>query len=358
MMAIVVATSAGSRRRPTMVDVARLAGVSATTVSFVINGRADGSVGADTAQRVLDAVDQLGYRPNVAAQTLRTRRTRTIGFVTDEIAVRPPAGQTVAGAHDAALRHGSLLLIVHATRDPDSLHAALRQLHDRQVDAVVYALVGTASLELPPASRQTPMVLVNGFAEGVPCIVPDEYTGGGAATQALIDAGHHRLAYLTGWPDSWATVQRLAGFRAAVQAAGIPARSTTVLPGDFEVGSGYDLTRRLLARRHRPTAICFGNDVMAIGGYLAIKEAGFAIPGDISVIGYDDHDHFAADLPPPLSTMRLPYYEMGRWAAEQVLDDQVGSLPACTYAPCPPVMRASIAPPNGRAQAGSPRNRA
>ena len=336
-------SKAGARRRPTMADVARLAGVSPTTVSFVINGRTDGSVGDDTAQRVRDAVAHLDYRPNMAAQTLRTRRTRTIGFITDEIAVRPPAGQTIAGAHDAAQAHGSRLLIVHATREADVIRDAWRELHDRQVDAVVYAVVGTAKVVLPRA-QHIPMVLVNGFSDGVPSIVPDEYTGGRAATQALIDAGHRLLAYVTGWPDAWATVQRLAGFRDAVAAAGIPATSTTVMPGDFQVGTGHDQTRRLLTRRRRPTAICYGNDVMAIGGYFAIKEAGLDIPGDISVIGYDDHDHLAGHLHPPLSTMRLPYYEMGHWAATQILEG-TRSLQPTTYAPCPFVERASIAAP-------------
>ena len=103
-----------------MADVARVAGVSPTTVSFVINGRPGGSVGAETAQRVRDAIARLDYRPNLAAQTLRTRRTRTIGFITDEIAVRPPAGQTISGAHDAAQAHGSRLLIIHATANRTS----------------------------------------------------------------------------------------------------------------------------------------------------------------------------------------------------------------------------------------------
>ena len=192
-------------------------------------------------------------------------------------------------------------------------------------------------MAFPPAPEDTPLVLINGLCHGVPSILPDEYAGGRAATQALIDAGHRRIAYITGWPTSWATVQRTAGFHDAVAAARIPASSTTVLPGDFQVESGHQQTRRLLRRRRRPTAICYGNDMMAIGGYFAIKEAGLDIPGDISVIGYDDHDHLAEHVHPPLSTMRLPYYEMGHWAATTILEQRTGSLQPQTLVACPVV---------------------
>ena len=333
------------RRRPTMADVGRAAGVSATAVSFVINGRADGAISPETQRRVLDAVAALGYRPNLTAQSLRTRRTRTIGFVTDEIAVKAPGGQSISGAHDVARRHGSMMLIVNATRDAWVLRRAIDDLVDRQVDAILFAAVGTRRATLPEVAL--PTVLVNCFSAGdpLPSILPDDAAGGRAAAELVLAAGHRRVAYLTGMPGSWATRERVKGYRAALRGAGTPFDDSLVLAGNYRADSGHALTRRLLAMRRRPTAIVCGNDLMALGAYLALKEAGLRIPEDVSVVGYDDQEDLAADLQPALSTIRLPYYEMGHRAAEHVFAGTVDELPARTYAACPIVRRASVGPP-------------
>ena len=118
-----------------------------------------------------------------------------------------------------------------------------------------------------------------------------------------------------------------------------------MLEGNFRADSGYDLTRRLLKRRRRPTAIVCGNDLMALGAFFAIGEHGLRIPDDVSVVGYDDLEDVAAHMQPALSTIRLPYYEMGRLAAEHLLGGTAASLPRRTLVPCPPVPRASVGPP-------------
>lgn len=334
-------------RRPTIADVARLAGVSSATVSFVVNGRDDERISPETKQRVLGAVEALGYRPNRAAQALRTRRTRTIGFVTDEIAVKAPAGHAISGVHDVAREHGSMLLIVHATRDRGLLARAIEDLLDRQVDAIVYAAVGTEASSLPNVARHVPFVLVNCFvADGdVPSIVPDEEAGGRAATGVVVAAGHRRIAFIAGDDRAWATGRRVAGYRSALAAAGITVDDEPILYGNFRADSGYELTRAVISRRERPTAILCGNDLMAVGAYFAVKEMGMRVPEDVSVMGYDDQEDLAADLSPPLSTVRLPFYEMGRWAAEHIVAASVDELPPMTYAKCPVVERASIATP-------------
>jgi LacI family transcriptional regulator len=334
-------------RRPTLADVGRAADVSTTAVSFVINGRADGAISPETQRRVLDAVGRLGYRPNLAARGLRTRRTRTLGFVTDDIATGRPAGPTIAGVHDFARKHDSLLLIVNATRDRRVLRREIEDLVDRQVDGIVFAVVGTRRASLPQVAGSVPTVLVNCFAPNgaVPCVLPDEEPGGRAAIDHLLCQGHRRIAYLTGLPGSWATRRRLAGYRAALRTAGIAYDDRLVLSGNYRADSGYELTRRLLARRGRPTAIFCGNDLMALGAYLALKEAGLRVPENMSVVGYDDQEDLAADVNPALTTVRLPYYEMGRWAAEQLLSGTVDGLPPRTYTACPLVSRASVGPP-------------
>jgi LacI family transcriptional regulator len=335
-------------RRPTMADVGRLAGVSATTVSFVLNEKSGQTISPQTRQRVLAAVAQLDYRPNKQARALRMRHTATIGFVTDELDVDPFAGATILGAHEVAWEHGSLLLVVNAARDPQVMRQAIDDLVDRPVDAIVLAVVGTRRVQVPDALKGVPAVLVNGFANRpLPAVLPDEETGGRTAAQAVLDAGHRRIAYLTGPPASWATRARLRGFETALRAAGVARDDVSVREGNFRADSGYDLARDLLTRRaqDRPTAILCGNDRMALGVYLAAGEAGLRVPDDLSVVGYDDQVDLASDVRPALTTVRIPYRELGRWAARQVVDGVVGELPARTYLPCPLVPRGSVAPP-------------
>jgi LacI family transcriptional regulator len=333
-----------------MADVGRLAGVSSSTVSFVLNENSGQTISPQTRQRVLEAVATLDYRPNRTARGLRTRRTATIGLVTDELALEPLAGETILGAHEVAWAHGSLLLVVNTTRDRRIIREVIDELVDRPVDAIVFASVGTRRLSVPDALKGVPSLLVNGYTAGdlLPAVLPDEVAGGRNATELLLAAGHRRIAYLTGRTRSWATQARLRGFREALDAAGLSVDDQVVRAGNSRVDSGYELTRRLLTEPDLPTAIMTGSDRMAIGAYLALGEAGIHVPREMSVVGYDDQVELAARLHPPLSTVRLPYYQMGRWAAGQVVAESLATLPGRTYLPCPAVARKSVAAPRRR----------
>jgi LacI family transcriptional regulator len=335
------------RRRPTMADVGRLAGVSATTVSFVVNRREDQSISAATRQRVMDAVATLDYRPNRTALGLRTRRTATIGFVSDEIAVEPFAGATILGAQEVAWAHGSMVLVVNTTEDPSIMRDVIGELISRSVEAIILAVVGTRRITVPDVLKDVPAVLLNGYTtEGLPpCVLPDEVEGGRRAAEMLLSRGHRRIAYLAGHKGNWATEARLRGFRQALVQAGANPADQVVLHGNFRPDSGYDLTEELLARGAPPTAVMCGNDRMATGAYLALANAGLRIPDDVSVVGYDDQVQLGEFFRPPLSTVRLPYLEMGRWAAQQAISGNLGTLPARTYLTCPPIVRASVGAP-------------
>jgi LacI family transcriptional regulator, galactose operon repressor len=330
-----------------MADVGRLARVSPTTVSFVVNGRLDQSISETTRQRVLAAVAELGYRPNRAAQGLRTKRTATVGYVTDEDAVNPFAGPAIAGAHDVARRHSSMLLVVHTGRDPRVRQEMIEDLLDRQVDAIVFAVVGTRRVTLPDILVKVPAALVNCFtlassaASTLPVVLPDDEGGGRAAARLALDAGHRRIAVLGGLPGAWATRARLRGMRRAFASAGVP--EPVLHTGNFQIDSGYELTRKVLTmpRSRRPTVLVCGNDRMALGAYLALGEAGARVPEDMSVIGYDDQDGLAAQLYPALSTVRLPYYEMGSRATEQLFPPAQPE-PGVIHVPCVPVPRGSV----------------
>ncbi|HYO86418.1 MAG TPA: LacI family DNA-binding transcriptional regulator [Dermatophilaceae bacterium] len=336
-----------SPRRPTMADVGRMAGVSATTVSFVLNPNSTQSISAATRARVLQAVNDLDYRPNRAAQGLRGKRTGTIGVVVDETPMEIYTGQIVAGAHDVTWGGGGALLTTYTCQQPATLQSAAEDLTDRQVDGLMFVVSGTRQLSLPRTTSGTPSVLVNCFSENTvwPAIIPDEVAGGAAAVNQLLEAGHRRIAFLTGRSGAWATGRRLTGHRQAISDAGLPAGDQIELTGNYYLDSGYELAKIVLCRSPRPTGIVCGNDRMAVGAYLALAEAGVRIPRDVSVVGYDDHEPAVMHLNPPLSTVQLPMYDMGRLGAHILMGHQDNPPPAMTVLGCPPVPRSSVGPP-------------
>jgi LacI family transcriptional regulator len=333
--------------RPTLADVGRAAEVSATTVSLILNGR-DAKISEATRQRVLAAVEALGYRPNRAAQGLRLGKSSTIGFLTDEIAIQPFSGPMIAGIHDLIWEQRSLLLMVNTTRNPSRLQAAVDDLLDRQVDALIFAAMGTRQVEFPPVPAHVPALLVNAFtADGsIPSILPDELAGGRAAIEHVLSLGHRRITFIAGREAAWATRARLKGYLEGLASAGLNPADNPVHFGNYRIDSGYELTLRAMDRPNRPTALLLGNDQMAAGAYLALARMGLRIPDDVSVVGYDD-EPLAADLSPALTTVRIPFYEMGRIAAQHTLDQTINELPSRCYEPCTIVHRSSTNPPPG-----------
>lgn len=334
--------------RPTMSDVSRAAGVSQTTVSLVLSGQ-DAKISGPTRERVMSAVEELGYRPNRAAQGLRLGQTSTIGFLTDEIAVQPFSGPMIAGIHDLAWEQRSLLLMVNTTRNPSRLRAAVDDLLDRQVDALIFAAMGTRQVDFPDVSKRVPTLLVNAFTPGgnLPSILPDERAGGRAAVEHVLSLGHERITFICGREGAWATGMRLLGFREGLEAAGLDPFKRPVFVGNYRIDSGYELTLKAMSAKHPPTALLLGNDQMATGAYIALARLGVRIPDDVSVVGYDD-EPLAADLAPALTTIRIPFYEMGRIAAQHTLERTIGDLPPVTYEPCSIVHRSSTNPPPGQ----------
>jgi LacI family transcriptional regulator len=335
--------------RPRRTDVARLAGVSPATVSFVLNQTPGQTISEETRQRVLQAVAELDYRPNRAAQGLRQGRSATIGFVSHDFEFGVFTTAAIKGAHEVCMRQGNLLLLVNTGGSNRQAAQLIGDLLDRQVDALIFAASGTRSVVLPDGARRVPTILLNCFAahDPAPAIVPDEVRGGREATQALLDLGHRDIAYLTGSTNMWATKARLRGFREALRGAGLDPRERTVLTGNYHADSGYELVRELLRRRPRPTAIMCGNDRMAVGAIMGLLEAGIRVPEDVSVMGYDDQFQLAAEVRPALSTVLLPYDVMGRLAAEQLATGGPAVQTGRTLVHCPLVMRESTAAPAG-----------
>ncbi|MET7274681.1 LacI family DNA-binding transcriptional regulator [Streptomyces flaveolus] len=337
--------------RPTSRDVARIAGVSHTAVSFVFNGRAEGNLSPATQERIRQAAAQLGYRPDPLARGLRRRRTAVIGMVTDGIASSPFAGRLLRGAMETAWDSGHLVLTVDSGGDPAKEDAAVAELLDRRVDGIVYAAMSLRRVRVPEGLHRTHAVLANCLPEdgSLPAVVPAERAGGRTAARLLLDAGHRRLAVVGGLDDI-ASVERLRGFRDALRVEGVTVPKEWVVRTGGEISGGHEGALRLfdsVPAERRPTAVFCYNDRVAAGVLHAATRLGIDVPGELSVVGYDDQEHMAAFLSPPLTTVALPHREMGEAAARLLLEAiDTGRTPPATVRRVagPMVSRASVGP--------------
>ena len=328
-----------------MLDVAERAGVSRTTVSLILNGRS-ARIPEETKQRVRDIAAELQFRPSRAALQLRTQQSHLIGFIGDEIATGPFAGGLIAGAQAAAEEAEHALMVMNTGRVGDLSVIDLEMLADRQVDGVIFATVMTREVRLPDADADGPMVLLNCFAKNTLAhtILPDDEGGGHAAAALVLSQGHRRVAYLAGEAGTYPAIERERGFLRALRERDIPVDSGLIRYGDWTAATGYQLAREVLALPEPPTALLCGNDRMALGAYDAIREVGLRIGEDVSVIGYDDQREIAPYMNPPLTTIRMPYLEMGQLAVKALL---AGRGTGNQLVECVPVERSSLGPAPG-----------
>ena len=337
----------------TLKDVAEPAGVSAATASLVLNGRADGRVSADLAERVEKAAEKLNYRPNLVARSLRTQESKTIGVISNDVATTPFAGAMLSGAQEVAWRNGWLLLLVNTNGDSEVERAATRSLIQRNVDGFIYAAMFHQEIQTPEYLEGQHVVLLDCFdsKKKFDSVVPDEYTGASDAVRYLVEQGHTKIAHISTTTTTIASRQRLQAYKDVLKKSKIEFRDDYVAcDKSANAQDGYEATKKLLALKERPTAIFAYTDRMAMGAYEAISEVGLSVPADISVIGYDNQPFLADALMPPLTTVQLPHFEMGAWAATRLLQaidpensetlEQRGQVIAC-----PLVIRDSVAPP-------------
>ncbi len=347
--------------RVRIADVAAAAGVSTATVSLVLNDQ-NARIPETTRERVRRAAAEVGYTPNSVARGLRTQRTRTIGLISDRIATTPFAGRMLAGAQDVAREHGYLVFLVDTDADPTVERDAIRALSDQQVDAMIYACMWNRVVDAPESlPRRSVFLDCRPTQDGqFPAVVPDDRAGGAAAVQELVAAGHRRIAYVdVDEPHPpIASPLRHEGYLEVLTAAGIEADPDLHVRGDSTAAGGREATDRLLdlPADRRPTALFCFNDRIAAGAYVAAHHRGLDIPRDLSVVGYDDQQLVAGELDPPLTTVALPHYEMGRWAMEVALGTRTPDDPGSAHLmPCPIVRRDSVGPPPATAASNSRR---
>ncbi len=334
-----------------MKDVALRAGVSKTTVSHVINDLPGKRIGPETRARVRAAATELGYIPNEVARSLRTQRTQTLAVISDEVLTTPFAVDMIRGAQEVAAELGLLVVLVDTGVDRTYEAAEIEGLKRRRVDGFVYMrMYHHHQVELPVGLQGSPTVLINGTCSdpSVPSISPDEYTGGLTAVRALIGRGHAQIGFINSLDDIPASGGRLAGYRAALEEAGLPFDPAWVLQAPSDSRGGFAAADRLLQLADPPTAIFAFNDRTAMGVFHAAAQHGLRIPDDLSVIGFDNQHSVADGLFPGLTTMALPHYEMGLWGVRALVDliDQPdpGSVEHIAL-PCPLVTRGSVAAP-------------
>jgi LacI family transcriptional regulator len=316
-------------KKPTISDIAKRAGVSPATVSRVLNNF--DYISEDKRQAVLDVMAELDYRPSFTARHMRTQRSKLIGFVTDEVATTPYAGDIIKGAEEAAWENGYILMVISAGEYQERARDAVAALLEREVEGIIYAAMYHRAVSLPDNIFDTPTVLANCFHDKrqMASVVPDEIQGGYDATCALLEAGYQRIAFINvnnlnpGIPASHG---RLEGYKQALQQYGIAFNQELVRFGTGTPSDGYNYGMELLGLDNPPTAIFCGNDRTAMGTYDALRELGLRVCDDIAIVGFDNLEVIAAALHPSLSTMQLPHYEMGKWAVEYLLNSDANDM--------------------------------
>ena len=302
----------------TIRDVAKVAGVSATTVSRVYNHGE--LVTEETRERVRAVAKRMGYRPNVTAQSLSHGRTQTIGLI-----VPAPHGEffseIIRGIDEVTRAADYFLLISSAHYSLSENEAAVDALRGR-VDGL---LVMTTHVEAQQAlldgpSLDIPVVFMNSPVRdpAVHAFQIENRRGAYEATTHLIDRGHAHIGIILGPPDSQDVRERVAGYETALREAGLDPAAQVVIPGDFTQASGFAAGQKIRALDVVPDAFFCCNDYMAIGAMAALQQAGFRIPEDVALAGFDDIPS-ARYSTPPLTTVRVPVYDLGRQAAERLL---------------------------------------
>ena len=300
------------QKPPTISDVAKRAEVSVGTVSHALSGAR--GVAPATRRRVERAVKELGYRPSFTARSLTRGKTMTIGMIVPDI-VNPIFSQLLEGAEDALADWGYAVFFGSSENDVEKELRYLESFRERQVDGmIVDVATGSDPQTLRSLRSETPIVLVDRLTSDWPgdSVLSTDEQGMGLAVDHLVRLGHTRIALVNGQLDVSGAVRRRRGFAGRLAQHGL--EQVWVSDGSFTMESGREQARAILASDARPTAICCGNDVLAMGVLAVMHERDVDVPGEISVTGYDDIE-FAGVVTPALTTVTQPMRAMGSAAA-------------------------------------------
>jgi len=343
--------------------VARAAGVHPGTVSRVLHPRTRDLVNDETAARIERVVEELDYTPNVVARGLRTQRTGLVATVIPDL-TNPVFPPIVRGIEDRLGQAGYMTLLVNTDNDPEREANAFSIMHQRQVDGLIAATAIRGDRSIPQmAAEGVPIVLVNRSLprSKVPAVLPDDRDGMRQSVDHVVGLGHRQIVHVGGPTRLPTAAARRSGFRAAMKRAGLDPDAPVIEAAELTSADGERAATEALGARRRPTAIVAGNDLLALGAYRAAAALGLDIPGDVSIVGFNDMP-FVDSFQPPLTTVRIPHHELGYRAADVLLDwidsadDERSEPPQGNLRlPVQLVARGSTAPPPAKR---SPRRKA
>jgi LacI family repressor for deo operon, udp, cdd, tsx, nupC, and nupG len=333
--------SEGEHAPPTSVDVARQAGVSQSAVSLVFGGKAAGRVGKRTQEAILQAARELGYRPNRAARTLRSGRSRLVALAVPDVS-NPYFAAVLQAAEQAARTYGYAVLLASVRGEQDWQPVVLDALASGAVDGFLLC-----TLQPPTVKERTALegraVLVDAYCSGLPSLQLDIEAGMHAAMTHLLRLGHTKIAHLAADVDAATFRQRHQAYQDALQAAGWPITAAFQARAPFTIAGAYQAARLVLERSDPPSAIVCDSDVLAVGAYKAAKDLQRAIPQDLSVVSFDD-SVIARILDPELTTVAIPASVIGEQALQLLLSVlEEGDVPSQVTVPLELVIRASTA---------------
>ena len=325
------------KRAPTMRDVAKRVGVSMQTVSAVINEKP--GISDETRERVLKAVTELGYRPYSIARSLRTRQTRTLALIVSDIA-NPSFATLASAAENYAHLYGYSLIVYNTHDDIERESNYVRTVAQRWIDGVLFVSAEDSMSNLVAFQvAGIPTVAIDRLPESYdgPSVTLDNIQAGRLAAGHLLDLGHTRISTITGPLRLRLVRERQMGFLQAIEERGLPVDGCVAGEGDWTCASGFSVMARVLDGERRPTAIFAANDRMAIGAMRAIDSAGLRVPDDISVMGLDDIEVAAYQLP-ALTTIRQSFAELGTRAVQLLLEIIGGGEQTQTHAVMQPTL--------------------
>ena len=335
------------RKRASMREVAELADVAISSVSRVLSGHPD--VSADMRDRVLAAVNELEYEPDFLAQSLRRGATLSVGYVVGDIS-NPLIATITSGAENVLRSAGYSMLLMNSENDPELDAAHIRFFQARRVDGMILSLASEQRGETVDLLSQVdvPIIMID---RDVPSAVAasivrnDHRSGMRAAVSHLLDLGHRRIALITGGLDLWPVRERIAGMAEAVSARGV-ADETTSLIGSLSAEHGERSTEQVLAMDPRPTAIVAGGNQVLAGCIRAFARHGIRVPDDMSLVTCDEVDLSELHAP-PIAAVARDTLQLGRTAAELLLERLTGGEPRTILLPTTFVPRASCGPASG-----------
>lgn len=321
-------------KRPTQADVAKLAGVSRATVSYVLNRRADGRIPitAETQRRVLKAAEKLGYTPHALARSLRSGLSHTVGLLIPDTN-NPHYMDILSGVEAEVVEHGYYLVLVSAKLDPERERHCLRSFFQQRLDGLILSptfedLFKSELEELISSTR--PVVFVTPHSDA-DFVRTDIRSGAEDLMKHLVSLGHTRIGFIHGVAREGMADTRLTVYRELCRDEDARSEGCLVASCGHTIEDGYQAAQQLLALADPPTAIWTVNDLLAVGALRAIRERGLRVPEDVSLAGFDDIT-LAAQLYPPLTTVNIHGHELGRRAAQllfsRIRDPQRGPVQA------------------------------